>query len=837
MAVPPRSESMLHIDEALKESVADFLISGEMGKQFHDHVRVLAGPLADGGAAVPAAPGCKRQAPLEVNAMELFDALPHLYPLVSRWAYLKEILNVAARRASMKAVGYSGDTRVRLVHVPGAAFSKTSVSHLRVVDVGCFVRFVGTVTRAGAVKVVQEMRDFQCEQCGNKFRCRASPEAGYEFDVPKECRSGENHSSWDAKAKRPKTSQCYSKSFLSLPCGEDCMDDFQEVRVQDQMHAVTAGVVPGSIGVVLFGALIGRIQPGDSVSVEGVVHQRWKAPLQGKRLDIEMFIEATNLERIDSNPPVSAARVDQAGNAEFQRFWSQHRDDEWKARTQIVNAVAPWLSGVPVPKLALLLTLIGGVPADSSAPSQSNKDAKWRKYLANDPAEEKQTTPLTDVSVKIDAAAAADKVHTRTTPHLLLLGDPGTGKSQLLQAASELAGRCVRTTGLGCSGAGLTCAAVRDGADFVLEAGALVLADGGVCCIDEFSTIRSNDRAAVHEAMEQQTVSVAKAGLVCRLRSQCSVVAAQNCKRGSAHGRGASYDCNSSVAVNSGLPPPLLSRFDLVVVFAEDSKGKASEQDKAEFILEASTAPCRMEPTNSKSTLGDDFANAGSAKMAWTHEKLREYIALVRSTSFTEPVDYRADQALSAYFCVLRRSASQGVGSGGVTVRTLQSLLRLAQAHGRLMHHSRVELEDAVAAIVLHRAALQDRVVGADMSGDGEDCAPTMRDREDERPACDIKMRICNLELHHGSDIADQSTYDFMEKHILKGLQLRKCPDGSLVEDKDLLVLTNFPTPQQRPIPIVDAGWSQNDLPSPGGCESSQGATQARGRNLGCRLR
>merc|ERR1712139_426821 len=155
-------------------------------------------------------------------------------------------------------------------------------------------------------------------------------------------------------------------------------------------------------------------------------------------------------------------------------------------------------------------------------------------------------------------------------------------------------------------------------------------------------------------------------------------------------------------------------------------------------------------------------------------------IAWAKENELTEPVDHRADQVLSSYFCVLRKNASQGVGSGGVTVRTLQSLLRLAQAHARLMHHSHVQLEDAIAAIVLHRAALQDRVVGADVSADGDDCAPTMRDKDDERPACEVQMRICNVELHHGSDISDRATYQFLEKHVLNGLHLRKCPDGSL---------------------------------------------------------
>lgn len=853
MATPTSADAVPYNDsERYRECVADFLLAGETGKQLHALVAGADASAAPPGlAAAASGTAASRRVPLVVHAMELFDALPEMYPLLSHWTTLKEILNDAAHRAAMKTGCQSSQLRVRLAHVPGAAFARASVSQLRVADVGRFVRFIGTLTRAGAVKVVQELRDFRCEQCGNTFRCRASPEAGYEFDVPKECQSGEKRSMWDSKKKRPKTVKCHSKAFLSLPCSEDCMSDFQEVRVQDQMHAVTAGVVPGSISVVLFGDLIGRIQPGDSVSVEGVVWQRWKPPWQGKRLEVELFIEATNVERLSSNSPVNAARVDSGSKADFDRFWVHHRNDEWQGRRQIINAIAPWLSGLPVPKLALLLTLIGGVPATVSS-SGGVDDAKWEKYLVGSSTEKRQEHAQAESGAQphgaglTDAAGAessGDKVHTRTTPHLLLLGDPGTGKSQLLQAAHELANRSVRTSGLGCSSAGLTCAAVRDGPDFVLEAGALVLADGGVCCIDEFSTIRSHDRAAVHEAMEQQTVSVAKAGLVCRLRSQCSVVAAQNCKRGNAGSRGSSYDCTSSVAVNSGLPTPLLSRFDLVVVFAEGGKGAASEKDKAEFILDACSAPAKPDQASYRATEPDDQTVGKTIDgLSLEHDKLREYIAFAKESSFSEPTDSRADQVISAYFCVLRKNASQGVGSGGVTVRTLQSLLRLAQAHARLMNHRSVKLEDAIAVIVLHRAALQDRVVGADSSVEGDsDYAPTMRDNEEEMPACEIQMRICNVALHHGSDIPDQSTYDFLETHVLTGLKLRKRADGSLAEDASLTALPAIPTPQQQPIPIRDAGSDTAASPGSQACAPSQPASQAprapRGRNLGCRLR
>jgi len=246
--------------------------------------------------------------------------------------------------------------------VPGVEFAKPSVSLLRVSDRGRFVKFAGTVIRTGAVKVVQEWREFQCENCGHRFSLRASPESGYDFEVPQQCRSGEKKSSWDPKAKRPKTMRCASKLFRQLPHGEEAMSDFQEVRVQDPMQALGAGVIPQSVCVSLFGDLVGQVQPGDSVSVEGVVWQRWRAPWVGKRLELELFVEASHIEVVDNSAKSKRQRTGSvsSGPDQFIEFWTRYRNDKWQGRAALIRSTAPWLSGVPVPKLALLLTLIGG---------------------------------------------------------------------------------------------------------------------------------------------------------------------------------------------------------------------------------------------------------------------------------------------------------------------------------------------------------------------------------------------------------------------------------------------------------------------------------------------
>lgn len=779
-----------------------------------------------------------------VDAMELFDEVPGAWSLLLKgYQSLSSALKDAAQAAAAPETGESGESariaRVRLVRVPHRSFARSSVAKLRVGDDGQLVRICGTITRAGPVKVVQEWRNFRCEQCGHSFGCRASAACGYDFEVPRECPGGQKQTKWDPKAKRPKVSKCHSKLFASLPHDETCMADFQEIRVQDDMQAMGVGVVPQSCAVTVFGDLVGVAQPGDAVMVEGLVFQRWRPTWQGKRVEVEIFIEATHVERL-SRDASDCGKVMPETEDTFRRFWSDYGHDEWQGRAALVTATAPWLSGLPVPKLALLLTLVGGSAqggspssSSSSPPDQEPKSARWGRFMGSEKSQQPDLSSHGEVGEA--QKAAKEERHTRTTPHLLLLGDPGTGKSQLLQAAQELT-RSVRTSGLGCTSAGLTCAAVRDGADWVLEAGALVLADGGVCCIDEFSTIRSHDKAAVHEAMEQQTVSVAKAGLVCRLRSRCSVVAAQNCR--GAKKQGASYDLQASVAVNSGLPPPLLSRFDLVVVFAEGGKG-VSDSDKADFIIDS------REPEKKPVVPGEEEK--------WNHNRLRQYVAWAKERRLDEDDEAGSATLLQTYFGKLRSSSLSTGGTGGVTARTLESLVRLSQAHAKLMNHRCVQIEDAVAVVLLHRASLQDHVVGAESGlSPTEDFAPSMRDLHDETAACGVHVSLEGLgSLNHGTDIANKAIYGRIEQAVLRSLKLcRSRNDRRQLVRMEYqgavpLAIADIASPQVRPTSLTQspaASQVPSSQPWPNNATQAMPATQQaeakpRGRQLGCRLR
>lgn len=217
---------------------------------------------------------------------------------------------------------------------------------------------------------------------------------------------------------------------------------------------------------------------------------------------------------------------------------------------------------------------------------------------------------------------------------------------------------------------------VGDPGEWVLEAGALVLADGGLCCIDEFDSMRVHDRATIHEAMEQQTISVAKAGLVTTLSTRTIVFGATNPK--------GQYDPDQSLSVNTTLSGPLLSRFDIVLVLL-DKKNPEWDAIVSSHILSE-----KGEARNFKD-IPDDLGNI------WSLPMLRRYIHYVKQ-HFRPVLTKESERIISSYYQLQRRSATNNAAR--TTVRMLESLIRLAQAHARLMFRNEVTRLDAIASIL-----------------------------------------------------------------------------------------------------------------------------------------
>lgn len=239
------------------------------------------------------------------------------------------------------------------------------------------------------------------------------------------------------------------------------------------------------------------------------------------------------------------------------------------------------------------------------------------------------------------------------------------------------------TTGVGTTSAGLTCAAVREGSgkEFALEAGALVLADKGVCCIDEFGCIQEKDRTTIHEAMEQQTLSVAKAGIVCKLNCRATIIAVMNPKD-------CLYDNQASLAVNTGLGTPLLSRFDLIFKLV-DASDVERDCNVTTYLLNRAIQGAGLDVHCTEDN------NEPSNRQPWSMEKLRAYIAVVRER-FQPDLSDAAAIFLERHYEKCRSAQSNTIP---VTVRFLESLIRLSQAHARLMFRNTVTLEDAVAVV------------------------------------------------------------------------------------------------------------------------------------------
>lgn len=552
----------------------------------------------------------------------------------------------------------------RVQWLPGAN-RKPNISSIRSVDVNAFVQVSGTVTRSGSIKVLEAVRVFECnnDKCVGLVRVFASKhEVGSIIEKP--------------------TGPCptchRSSSYTELKERAIC-HDYQELKIQEQVQKLGMGSIPRSITVLALHDLVDKCKAGDDVVITGVPISRWSATYVEERCNLETVIDANTISVVNaSSNGVLLTEEIESKFRQFWRKWARRRKRPMHARNLIVGSICPQVYGMFTVKLAVALSLVG-------------------------------------------SPAFVDRGGTRVRgePHLLLVGDPGTGKSQFLRYAAKLAPRSVLTTGTGTTSAGLTCSAVKEGHEFMLEAGALVLADRGVCCIDEFGSIRQHDRATIHEAMEQQTLSVAKAGLVCSLKTRTTLIAATNPR-----GR---YDSNESLSTNTGIAPPLLSRFDMVLILL-DRPDPRWDQTVSEFILRAQAGLSQQIKSLSNNTdecddieVEDDddddnlSANAFGSQKTWKGDRshsvnpglglwnvdtFQAYLTFLKR--FNPQLTPEAGQVLTAYYKAQRsRNVSGGQDAGRTTLRLLEALIRLAKAHARLMARQTVVIMDAVVSIIL----------------------------------------------------------------------------------------------------------------------------------------
>ncbi|MFW9868905.1 MAG: minichromosome maintenance protein MCM [Candidatus Thorarchaeota archaeon] len=439
---------------------------------------------------------------------------------------------------------------------------------------------------------------------------------------------------------------CTKKTPMRLIPQKSQFKDWQKVRIQESPEELPPGQMPRSVDVILEGDIVDISRPGDLVKVTGILQTTPDFSRRGGKLaTFNIFIEANGVE-------ISEKEYEQLQISEEDVKRIEELSQHPQVHERIQASIAPSIQGHDNIKESIGLLLFGGVP----------------KLLS-------------------------DGTRLRGKSNILMIGDPGTGKSQILKFVSGLAARGLYTSGKGTTAAGLTAAVVHDtdSSAMTLEAGALVLADQGIACIDEFDKMDPNDRTAIHEAMEQHTVSIAKAGIVATLNARTSILAAANPTLGR-------YEDSLTLQENIRLPFTILSRFDLIWIMV-DTVNVDQDRELAKFILDMH----QMKKIQDQGVLPPI-----------SPEFLKKYIGYANLNVFPQ-LTADAAEVIEDFYVELRKSA-EGGGAIPITARQLESLVRLAEARARMALRSEVNKEDARAAIRLMEESLRmvamDRITG-----------------------------------------------------------------------------------------------------------------------------
>jgi len=432
--------------------------------------------------------------------------------------------------------------------------------------------------------------------------------------------------------KRPlKCEGCEEMRNLELDEKRSEFIDSQILRVQELPEELPPGQLPRFFDVDVVGDIVNTARPGDRIVLSGVVRAELDiTPGQARTRVFRSKIDSNLIEVAGKDPgQVQITKEDE--------FLIRSVASSPDAYQRLIKSMAPAILGHEAVKEAILLLLVGG--------------------------------PQT---------VLPDGTKLRGDINVFIVGDPGVAKSELLKFASQVAPRGMFASGKGSTAAGLSAAVIREKNTFMLEAGVVVLADQGIACIDEFDKMKEDDRSALHEQMEQQTVTIAKGGIFATLNARTSILAAANPILGK-------YDPYKNLTDNITLPIPLLTRFDLIFV-VKDTPTPAQDERLATHILDVHRKRGYTEPPPVQFDL------------------MKKYIAYAKKTSPTLTME--AQNRLKEYYLQLRRSVTEG--QIGATPRTLESLIRLASAKARLMLREQVLEEDALTAISLMNRMVED---------------------------------------------------------------------------------------------------------------------------------
>jgi replicative DNA helicase Mcm len=488
---------------------------------------------------------------------------------------------------------------------------KIMIRDIRSKHIGKLMFSEGIVRQKSDVRPQVTAAKFECPVCGNII----------------------NVLQLNGSFKEPSKCGCGRKGKFVLLSKE--LVDAQGIVLEEVPESLEGGEQPKRINVLLKDDLVSplsekKTNPGSKIVIVGVIKEVPVILRTGsKSTRFDLMIEANYIEAVEET--FYEVRISEE---EEEKIIELSKDPELFPK--LIASTAPSIYGYEKVKEALLLQLSGGV-------------RKVRR----------------------------DKVVSRGDTHILLVGDPGSGKSAMLKRISVIAPKGRYVSGRGVSGAGLTAAVVKD--EFLkgwsLEAGALILASNGICCIDEMDKMIPEDRDAMHEALEQQTVSISKANIQATLISRTTVLAAANPKFGR-------FDPYGIIAEQIDMPPTLINRFDLIFPI-KDMPDEARDEKMASHILKLHQNPDIYEPE-----IPTDF--------------LRKYIAYAKQ-KVTPIITNEALQEIKEFYLRMRFSGGEegGIKAIPISARQLEALVRLAEASARLRLSNEATKSDAKRAIDL----------------------------------------------------------------------------------------------------------------------------------------